>query len=116
MPHRAVLSDRLRRAAFLAAAVIGVIVAPHTARAETLRLDPPPKASGAEATNAPQPEAEPTDDAVFARMCDAFGEGFTYSPGTGACIKIGGYIKFGTSFGTTSGSAVRSGTGKFELR
>lgn len=45
-------------------------------------------------------EAEPSDaDPHYARICDAFGEGFTYSPGTGACIKIGGYVKFGTSFG-----------------
>lgn len=45
-------------------------------------------------------EAEPTDDDPhYARMCDAFGEGFTYSPGTNACIKIGGYVKFGAGFG-----------------
>lgn len=45
-------------------------------------------------------EAEPgDDDPHYARICDAFGEGFVYSPSTGACIKIGGYVKFGAGFG-----------------
>jgi hypothetical protein len=98
------------------AAFVG-LVATGTAMAEPLRLDPPgDPGKGKAASESSQPEAEPADDAVYARMCDAFGEGFTYSPGTGACIKIGGYVKFGTSFGTRSGMAIGSGTGKFELR
>lgn len=48
------------------------------------------------APTAAEPEA---DDTHYARICDAFGEGFTYSPGTGTCIKIAGYVKFGTAFG-----------------
>ena len=40
--------------------------------------------------------AEPVD---YVKVCDAFGAGFFYSPGTDTCIKIGGYVKFGTSFG-----------------
>ncbi|BCP53141.1 porin [Kaistia sp. 32K] len=40
--------------------------------------------------------AEPVD---YVKVCDAFGSGFFYSPGTDTCIKIGGYVEFGTSFG-----------------
>jgi hypothetical protein len=43
--------------------------------------------------------AEPVD---YVKVCDAFGSGFFYSPGTDTCIKIGGYVKFGTSFGNNS--------------
>jgi hypothetical protein len=43
--------------------------------------------------------AEPVD---YVKVCDAFGTGFFYSPGTDTCIKIGGYVKFGTSFGNNS--------------
>ncbi|WP_244540324.1 porin [Kaistia soli] len=42
--------------------------------------------------------AEPVD---YVKVCDAFGAGFFYSPGTDTCIKVGGYVKFGTSFGDT---------------
>ncbi|MBN9431901.1 MAG: porin [Bosea sp.] len=42
--------------------------------------------------------AEPVD---YVKVCDAFGEGFFYSPGTDTCIKVGGYVKFGTAFGDT---------------
>jgi hypothetical protein len=37
--------------------------------------------------------AEPVD---YVKVCDAFGKGFFYSPGTDTCIKIGGYVKFKT--------------------
>ncbi|WP_084639959.1 porin [Kaistia adipata] len=40
--------------------------------------------------------AEPVD---YVKVCDAFGKGFFYSPGTDTCIKVGGYVKFITSFG-----------------
>jgi hypothetical protein len=43
--------------------------------------------------------AEPVD---YVKVCDAFGTGFFYSPGTDTCIKVGGYVKFGTSFGDRS--------------
>ncbi|MCX5494126.1 porin [Kaistia dalseonensis] len=42
--------------------------------------------------------AEPVD---YVKVCDTFGKGFFYSPGTDTCIKVGGYVKFGTSFGNT---------------
>jgi hypothetical protein len=42
--------------------------------------------------------AEPVD---YVKVCDAFGKGFFYSPGTDTCIKVGGYVKFITTFGDT---------------
>jgi hypothetical protein len=51
--------------------------------------------------------AEPVD---YVKVCDAFGSGFFYSPGTDTCIKIGGYVKFGTSFGDRSGDEDLVGT------
>lgn len=96
--------------------VAAMLVATGTAHAETLWLDPlgdaggknaSRKDSGATGQNKSESDVLKADDPAYARMCDAFGEGFTYSPGTGACIKIGGYVKFGTSFGTTRGSATR---------
>ncbi|MCX5515163.1 porin [Kaistia algarum] len=42
--------------------------------------------------------AEPVD---YVKVCDAFGAGFYYSPGTDTCIKVGGYVKVGTSVGDT---------------
>lgn len=67
-------------------------------------------------TKQPVPEPEPADASGYARICEAFGEGFTYSPTTGACIKIGGYVKFGTSFGGATRQGPRPGTEKFQLR
>jgi hypothetical protein len=51
--------------------------------------------------------AEPVD---YVKVCDAFGTGFFYSPGTDTCIKIGGYVKFGTSFGDRSGDELLVGS------
>jgi hypothetical protein len=51
-------------------------------------------ASGAQAADLTV--AEPVD---YVKVCDAFGAGFFYSPGTDTCIKVGGYVEFGTSFG-----------------
>lgn len=87
--------------ALAVAAMIG-LMASAAAQADSLRLNPPRDPGKDKAGQDSGPlEPEPADDAVYARMCDAFGEGYTYSPGTGACIKIGGYVKFGTSFGST---------------
>ncbi|OKP77176.1 hypothetical protein BTE77_13960, partial [Ensifer adhaerens] len=35
----------------------------------------------------------------YVRVCDAFGTGYFYIPGTETCLKIGGFIRFQTSFG-----------------
>ncbi|MBB5754734.1 porin [Prosthecomicrobium pneumaticum] len=40
--------------------------------------------------------AEPVD---YVKVCDAFGAGYWYAPGTDTCIKIGGFVRFSVNFG-----------------
>ncbi|MBP2564353.1 porin [Agrobacterium tumefaciens] len=59
--------------------------------------------SGAHAADAiVAAEPEPLE---YVRVCDAFGTGFFYIPGTETCLKFDGYIRFQTDFGRD-----RSGT------
>ena len=52
--------------------------------------------SGAQAADAiVAAEPEPLE---YVRVCDAFGTGFFYIPGTETCLKFGGYIRFQTDF------------------
>ncbi|OKP63490.1 hypothetical protein BTE77_35600 [Ensifer adhaerens] len=48
-------------------------------------------------------EPEPME---YVRVCDAFGTGYFYIPGTETCLKIGGYVRFQTSFGSETFSFV----------
>ena len=53
--------------------------------------------SGARAADAiVAAEPEPME---YVRVCDAFGTGYFYIPGTETCLKIGGFLRFQTSFG-----------------
>ena len=53
--------------------------------------------SGAKAADAiVAAEPEPLE---YVRVCDAFGTGFFYIPGTETCLKFDGYIRFQTNFG-----------------
>ncbi len=53
--------------------------------------------SGAQAADAiVAAEPEPME---YVRVCDAFGTGYFYIPGTETCLKIGGYVRFQTDFG-----------------
>ncbi|WLS09102.1 porin [Shinella sumterensis] len=53
--------------------------------------------SGAQAADAiVAAEPEPLE---YVRVCDAFGTGFFYIPGTETCLKISGYVRFQTDFG-----------------
>ncbi|MBB4400189.1 MULTISPECIES: porin [Rhizobium/Agrobacterium group] len=53
--------------------------------------------SGAQAADAiVAAEPEPLE---YVRVCDAFGTGFFYIPGTETCLKFDGYIRFQTDFG-----------------
>ncbi|MFK0383423.1 porin [Agrobacterium sp. NPDC090273] len=53
--------------------------------------------SGAQAADAiVAAEPEPME---YVRVCDAFGTGFFYIPGTETCLKFGGYVRFQTDFG-----------------
>ena len=48
--------------------------------------------SGARAADAVMaPEPEPVD---YVRVCDAYGAGFFYIPGTETCLSINGYVWF----------------------
>ena len=53
--------------------------------------------SGAQAADAiVAAEPEPIE---YVRVCDAFGTGYFYIPGTETCLRINGYLRFQTSFG-----------------
>ncbi len=53
--------------------------------------------SGAQAADAiVAAEPEPME---YVRVCDAFGTGYFYIPGTETCLKIGGFIRVQGSFG-----------------
>src|SRR5690606_8182757 len=41
-------------------------------------------------------EPEPME---YVRVCDAFGTGYFYIPGTETCLKVGGYVRFQVDFG-----------------
>ncbi|MBB3997604.1 porin [Aureimonas pseudogalii] len=52
--------------------------------------------SGARAADAVvMAEPEPMD---YVRVCDVYGKGFYYIPGTETCLSIGGYIRYDTTF------------------
>nr|CAD6610031.1 porin [Rhizobium sp. Khangiran2] len=54
-------------------------------------------ASGAQAADAIiAAEPEPME---YVRVCDAFGTGYFYIPGTETCLQVGGYIRFQVDFG-----------------
>ncbi|WP_192843260.1 porin, partial [Aureimonas sp. AU12] len=48
--------------------------------------------SGARAADAVvMAEPEPVD---YVRVCDVYGKGFYYIPGTETCLSVGGYVRF----------------------
>ncbi|MFC5384903.1 porin [Aquamicrobium segne] len=46
--------------------------------------------------------AEP-EPAEYVRICDVYGAGFFYIPGTETCLKIGGYLRYDIGVGDVSG-------------
>ncbi|MFB9951270.1 porin [Rhizobium puerariae] len=46
-------------------------------------------------------EPEPLE---YVRVCDAFGTGYFYIPGTETCLKIGGYVRFQVDIGDATNS------------
>ena len=72
--------------------------------------------SAADAIVAAEPEA-----VEYVRVCDAFGTGFFYIPGTETCLKIGGYARFEVGFGrdvkgTSDWNATSRGQLNFDVR
>jgi len=51
--------------------------------------------AGAQAQAADLSIAEPVD---YVRVCDAFGTGYWYIPGTDTCLRIGGFVRFEARF------------------
>ena len=45
---------------------------------------------GAQAADLPSKKAAP---ATYVKICDAYGAGFFYIPGTETCVKVGGYVR-----------------------
>ena len=65
--------------------------------------------SGAQAADAiVAAEPEPME---YVRVCDAFGTGFFYIPGTETCLKIGGYVRFDVKGGELLGDDVNGANG-----
>ena len=62
-------------------------------------------ASAAEAIGAAAPEPQ------YVRVCDAFGTGYFYIPGTETCLKIGGYIRVDFKGGDVLGQDTHTGGG-----
>jgi opacity protein-like surface antigen len=56
--------------------------------------------SGARAADAVMAEPEAVE---YVRVCDAYGAGYFYIPGTETCLKIGGYVRYDMGFGETNG-------------
>jgi len=46
---------------------------------------------GAQAADLPSKKAAP---ATYVKICDAYGAGFFFIPGTDTCIKVGGYVRY----------------------
>ncbi|KQY40611.1 porin [Rhizobium sp. Root483D2] len=55
-------------------------------------------------------EPEPME---YVRVCDAFGKGFFYIPGTETCLKIGGYVRFDSNVGENPYSGESQGWDAF---
>ena len=47
--------------------------------------------AAAQAADLPSRKSAP---AQYVKICDAYGAGFFYSPGTDTCLKVGGYVRF----------------------
>ena len=63
--------------------------------------------AGAQAADLPV-KAKPVQ---YVKICSLYGVGFYYIPGTDMCIKVGGWVRFETAYGTNTGSvnAITSG-------
>lgn len=75
--------------ALAAAMATSLVVA--RAGAQTLADPNPPTKSS------PQTVASKSQPAEHEKACSAYGTGFVQMPGTGACLKIGGYVSAGAA-------------------
>jgi len=69
--------------------------------------------SGAQAADAIVAAApEPME---YVRVCDAFGTGYFYIPGTETCLKVGGYVRFQVDFGEDTYTTAAGGTDDWDM-
>jgi len=61
--------------------------------------------AGAQAADLPV-KAKPVQ---YVKICDLYGAGYFYVPGTETCIKLGGYVRFNTYYNNTSGTVYTNG-------
>jgi len=61
-------------------------------------------ASAADAIVAAEPEA-----VEYVRVCDAYGAGYFYIPGTETCLKVNGYVRFQVNAGPNASATYGSG-------
>jgi hypothetical protein len=54
--------------------------------------------------------AEPVE---YVKVCDAFGSGYWYIPGTNTCLRIGGYVRFDVNFHTSMDVFGATGSGAY---
>ena len=54
--------------------------------------------AGAQAADLPSKKAAP---ATYVKICDAYGAGFFFIPGTDTCVKLGGYTRFEAQYTPT---------------
>ena len=52
-------------------------------------------AAGAQAADLPSRKAEPVQ---YVRICDAYGSGFFFIPGTDTCLRVGGYVRVNAQY------------------
>ncbi len=62
--------------------------------------------AGAQAADLPSRKAAP---ATYVKICDAYGAGFFYIPGTDTCVKLGGYVR--AEYQYTPATNINSSTG-----
>src|SRR5919109_2246958 len=60
-------------------------------------------ARAADAVVAPLPEPHPVE---YVRVCDTYGTGYYYIPGTEICLKVGGYVRYDIGLGDLLGDDV----------
>jgi len=64
---------------------------------------------GAQAADLPSKKAAP---ATYVKICDAYGAGFFYIPGSDTCLRVGGYVRVDYDYrGEREKNGVRPGCG-----
>jgi hypothetical protein len=68
--------------------------------------------SGARAADAVIAEPEPVE---YVRVCDAYGSGYFYLPGTETCLKVGGFVRYDIDFQSSADVMGKKTTASIQL-